>query len=247
MKRLMFMLIFLLVIPFCKAADPDESWNQAVANMPNWQQLENLDLRSKGITKIPVNLKLPNLMRLNLTGNDIKYVDLEILEGLPNLRLLVLNKNPLTQENINNLKEKAKDVGLRDRAGCLELSIIADELSIIADPDESWYQAVAGIPNWQQAENLDLRSKGITKIPVNLKLPNLMRLNLTGNDIKYVDLEILEGLPNLRLLVLNKNPLTPENITQLKKKAEDVDLRDEAGLLELSILADNIGPQHSAH
>ncbi len=146
MKRLMLTLIYLLVItPFCRAADvPDdkgkgkekieeeienlESWYQAVADIPNWQQAENLYLSGMGITNIPKNLNLPNLMRLDLSENHIEYIDPEILEGLPNLRLLVLNKNPLTQENIKELEEKAEDVGLRDRAGCLELSILARNL-----------------------------------------------------------------------------------------------------------------------
>ena len=133
MKRLM--LIFLLVIPFCRAADPDESWNQAVASKPNWQQGEELWLAGRGIKTIPENLKLPNLKTLFLNDNLIEtipkyfdlpklkslllgrnyisYVDPNILEKLPNLEFLALEYNPITQKNISELKSKADQLGMK--------------------------------------------------------------------------------------------------------------------------------------
>ncbi len=121
-----------------------ESWNQAVADIPDWQQaeelllserdiltipenldlpdIEMLDLRKNSIVAIPDNLKLPKLKYLYLSKNHIESFDARILEKLPNLRILDLSKNSLTQENVDQLKNKANEIG---RPG---LMIIADKI-----------------------------------------------------------------------------------------------------------------------
>ncbi len=124
MKKLMF--ISLLVIPFCKADDPDQSWYQAVQNKPDWQQqrtlsligkqiqaipdnldfhnLEWLHLNDNQIQAIPANLTAPYLRTLFLGNNSIDYVDPQIINQFPRLNRLELNKNPLTQENVDQLR-----------------------------------------------------------------------------------------------------------------------------------------------
>ena len=69
MKRLMF--ISLLVIPFCKAADPNASWNKAVENIPSWEEEKYLTLTRKGITTLPDNRTLIRLEYLDLQRNPI--------------------------------------------------------------------------------------------------------------------------------------------------------------------------------
>ena len=133
MKRLMFMLIFLLVIPFCKAADPDESWYQAVADIPNWQEAQELNLTGKAIYSIPEGLNLPYLRHLLLMNNyitdfpeDFTFPNLMTLflgnnlieeldpakftrERLPNLARLDVSINPISQENAAALRELLMD------------------------------------------------------------------------------------------------------------------------------------------
>ena len=104
------------------------------------------------------------------------------------------------------------------------------------DVDRNWSEAVEGIPNWKQAENLDLEGKNITTIPGNLIFPNLKKLNLASNDIKSVDPLTLsrERFPKLELLDLSKNPLTEENVYQL---------REAVGRSGPVIMAFNLTPQ----
>ena len=128
------MFIFLLVIPFCKAADPDQSWYQAVQNVTasrpdlqqelyldlahkqipaipanlNLPQLQGLNLGNNQIYAIPANLALPNLTMLLLHNNHIDYVDPQIINQFPRLNYLHLNKNPLTQKNVDELRAAAQ-------------------------------------------------------------------------------------------------------------------------------------------
>ena len=119
MKKLLFISLF--IIPFCKAADPNASWNLAVQNIANWQQQEVLYLDGNQIGVIPDNLNLPLLLRLYLNGNHIEQVDLQIFEQFPNLNYLGLNKNPLTPENVDALREAAAATGR-------EIEIFADDI-----------------------------------------------------------------------------------------------------------------------
>ncbi len=138
------MFISLLIIPFCKAADAPESWNKAIKNIPNihlaiqiclnhkrieampeslddFSLLTDLDLNNNLITAIPGNLYHFKLYSLCLQSNQIEYVDPQILDQFPELLYLDLNKNPLSQENVNELKEaiekrigfilRAEDIG----------------------------------------------------------------------------------------------------------------------------------------
>ncbi len=141
MKKLMF--ISLLVIPFCKAADPDQRWYEAVQNRPDWQQLGILSLIGKElqaipgnliapnlkelildcneIQDIPDNLTLPNLEELYLANNHIYYVNPQIFHQFPRLNYLHLNQNPLTPENVDDLKLAAQQANRN-------ITIIADDI-----------------------------------------------------------------------------------------------------------------------
>ena len=111
MKKLMF--IFLLVISFCKAADPDASWNQAVQNIPDWATSTELNLAYNQIQAIPANLTLLNLEALNLAYNQIKKFDPKrLLEQFPKLDALNLSNNPqLDPRNIQDLIDAADEAG----------------------------------------------------------------------------------------------------------------------------------------
>ncbi len=110
MKKLMF--ICLLIISVCKGAD---SWDQAVQDIPDWQQREVLDLLFKQIDALPANFNPLQLRVLDLSHNQLialpanfnplqlqfLYLDHNRLGALPanfnppQLEYLYLNNNGL--------------------------------------------------------------------------------------------------------------------------------------------------------
>ncbi len=190
MKRFILMLIYLLIMPLCRAAVPDESWHQAVQEIPNLQNQRFLKLNDKNITAIPDNLNFPNLRLLWLNKNLITTIE---NLNLPVLERLHLNNNLITAIDNLNLPPQLKE--------------------------------------------LNLQGNQITTIE-NLNLPQLVELDLRSNHIEYIDPQILQGLPRLARLDLSKNPLTQNNIDELKKIAAQTHPR-------ILIIADDIGAQHS--
>jgi len=87
----------------------------------NLPQLQELVLYNNLITAISDNLNLPKLQRLYLHENHIEYVDPQILQQFPQLNYLNLNKNPLTQENVDKLREAAQQANRN-------IKIIADDI-----------------------------------------------------------------------------------------------------------------------
>ncbi len=92
MKKLM--LIFLFVIPFCKAADPNESWeyaswNRAVQDIPDLKDAEVLNLNDEHIDAIPDNLDFPHLKVLSLYENDLTAIP----RAFRNIEMLFLDGN----------------------------------------------------------------------------------------------------------------------------------------------------------
>ncbi len=74
-----------------EAADPNESWNQAVQNIPNWQQRAVLNLVSKQIDALPANFNPPKLELLNLNRNQLGALPANFNPS--QLRRLCLNHN----------------------------------------------------------------------------------------------------------------------------------------------------------
>ncbi len=132
MKKFMF--IFLLVIPFCKAADTDnENWNRAVQDPALYNEFcRQLNLSSQGITTIPINPNLPgvqvdhlvlrdnlittipnnlrlgllaNLRTLDLSKNWIYRLDPEALKQFRRLEMLSLSENPIPKKDVDDLKQ----------------------------------------------------------------------------------------------------------------------------------------------
>ncbi len=164
MKRLIFMFIYLLVTPLCKAADDQEvlpvrhlvDQVDQPADQPGEQmagpgqiaaipehfnlpplghaQIENIpahlnlpppgimvNLANKGLFNIPDNLDPNSLWALHLRDNHIEHVDPQIFDEFPRLILLNLDKNPVTPENVAQLRAAAQQTG---RA----ITIIADDI-----------------------------------------------------------------------------------------------------------------------
>ena len=96
---------------------------------------------------------------------------------------------------------------------------------------------------WELSElyGMELNNKQITAISDNLNFPLLNYLNLNDNHIQYVNPQILNQLPQLERLDLNKNPLTPENVAALRQRAATI--AAETGRI-ITIIADDIGEQY---
>ncbi len=91
----------------------------------NLPRLINLYLANNQITAIPADLNLPELVNLYLQNNQIDEIDPQefrlILQGLPNLMMLDLSGNAISQENVDALREVA-------RATHPNLMIIAEDI-----------------------------------------------------------------------------------------------------------------------
>ncbi len=99
---------------------------QAIANL-NLPNLRGLFLQNNQIQAIN-NLNLPNLQQLYLHNNQIQAINPQIFNQLPQLRYLNLNQNPLTQENVNELRAVAQQANRH-------ITIIADDIG------EQYYNA----------------------------------------------------------------------------------------------------------
>ncbi len=130
MKRLM--LIFLLVTPFCRAADdeavPIHHLGNQLDDQPD-QPIEPIRVRlvapvnrsSSGLHHIPEDLG-PRVSFLYLQDNLINHINpKEILEKYPRLRYIDLSGNPLSQESVDELRNRAQEAGR-------ELEVIAKDM-----------------------------------------------------------------------------------------------------------------------
>ena len=98
MKKLMF--VFLLVIPFCKAADPYESWNRAIQNVN--MERDWVDLSEKQIAAIPNKLNYPDIHVLVLDRNLLGALP-DNLDFLPALEVLNVDDNQIAAiDNLNH-------------------------------------------------------------------------------------------------------------------------------------------------
>ncbi len=96
-----------LNFPKLKALALDNNQITAIPADLNLPKLFWLWLSDNQIAVIPANLNLPQLMTLDLRNNQVEHVDPQILKQFPNLRSLKLDKNPITQEEVNSLREVA--------------------------------------------------------------------------------------------------------------------------------------------
>ena len=85
-------------------------WEETRLQFPKMRRYQNplegileLLLKDKKIKTLPDNFYLPNLRELDLTNNQIAYVDPEIFIKLPRLQILMLKGNPLYKDNVDEL------------------------------------------------------------------------------------------------------------------------------------------------
>ncbi len=79
-----------------------------IGDIPSIDQAKRLFLYSNQIQSIAdLNLPFPRLYLLDLSDNQIDNFSPQILQNFPELKVLYLQKNPITQERVNALREAA--------------------------------------------------------------------------------------------------------------------------------------------
>ncbi len=109
------------------------NWIESIQANLNLPQLQDLYLGNNQLTAIPADLNLPQLEGLYLEMNYIEHIDQNIFTQFPNLKYLNLNENPLTQENIDALREAAR---LTNRTIAISANKIGSKYAN-PDPDKS--------------------------------------------------------------------------------------------------------------
>jgi len=151
-----------------------------IKGLDSLKNLRRLNLFSNKIKKIHGFDKLTNLEKLNLDYNQI--IDIEGLDNLKNLRSLSLSENKITEiKRLKSLKSLM----------CLYLSknqireFKGLEGSSLTDLDLSYNQItnMQGLCNMKYLEGLDLCGNRISEIDGLDGCPNLVYLNLEGNEL----------------------------------------------------------------
>lgn len=125
------MLTFLIAIPFCQAADPNQMFEIREVTLDIKKGIkfnERIDLSGKELTALPDDFNdfaYPMLVSLDLSNNEIcddavnqitKHFKELHEHYLPNLRLLKLSKNPITHEVVEELRslldEQNRDINI---------------------------------------------------------------------------------------------------------------------------------------
>ncbi|KAK5650149.1 hypothetical protein RI129_001178 [Pyrocoelia pectoralis] len=154
--------------------------------------LEMLDLSCNFFSVVP-SLSLAevggSLRHLSISWNNIEHVDSTTFPDIPYLQYLNLNKNKLTILPDNVFTS----------LGFLQ------KLDISGNPLRANFKELFHYA--QHLKELSLANTGITSVPY-LPLPNLVSLNLSYNNIEYIEKNSLQNLKHLRHLYLNNNDLT---------------------------------------
>jgi len=151
-----------------------------IEGLDSLKSLRRLNLFSNKIKKIQGLDKLTNLEKLNLDYNQI--IDIEGLENLKNLRSLSLRENRITE--IKELKSLKSLMFLYLSKNQIR-EFKGFEGSSLTDLDLSYNQItnMQGLCNMKFLEGLDLCGNMISEIDGLDGCPNLVYLNLEGNEL----------------------------------------------------------------
>ncbi|EGR33484.1 leucine rich repeat protein [Ichthyophthirius multifiliis] len=205
----------------------------------NYKALQNIDLHGNNLSDISVLSSLPNLIRLNVSQNNIKDMKaLQNEEGFRNLKYLNLQKNRinelltpkcpnlmhlnLNENNIDKMEtfeglEPLKILELRsNRISSIQQLINMPKLQELYLAQNKIKQIV-GIDSLVSLQRLHLRQNNIEVFEETFpNLENLQYLNLRENKVEKIEeINKLVTLPNLKVLIHSFNPIINKNANYL--------------------------------
>ncbi|WEJ97643.1 hypothetical protein PSN45_005200 [Yamadazyma tenuis] len=171
----------------------------------DWNKVTEFSLIGENLSNVKDFHKfLPNLLKLNLSNNQIKY-----LKGLP-VNLLNLNLTGNSIENLTSFKEFLDLQNLilvnNKLTNCtsLKYNIHLTKLNL----SNNNLSSIEGLNNLTNLLYLDLSMNDLVDTIdfLKFKFDNLQDLNVSENRIQAI--KNLQAVPNLRILNLNENKLT---------------------------------------
>ena len=174
-------------------------------------QLIGMNLTSADIEPLKYMI---TLTELDLRDNNIS--DISVLSGMTNLEILWLDINEISDinalSNLTNLKSLTLGSNKIKGIDALKNLINLRWLLRLEDNEISDISGLGGLINLTQ---LDLNGNQINNASPLANFANLTDLSLVGNQIN--DVSPLKGLTNLGTLLLSHNPLTAEQIAELRE------------------------------
>ncbi len=217
-----------LVIKDLKSLEKlDLSWNELTTiELKQLDKLRDLDLSSNNLTDLSFLSGLKNVEVLNLSANHVSIVS--PLQKLNNLRELYLSDNQIKEIEpllkLNNLEEL--DIS---ENGIEELRIEGgfESLKVLkltgGYGDEKKKLRKVSISKLQSLRELDLSDNEIVYVELEA-LPNLRDLNLSSNILS--DLSFLSGLQSVEILNLSDNYISDVSSLQKLLKLRELYLSD---------------------
>lgn len=181
--------------------------NQLTKITANFPNVENLYLENNQITKIDLLHFCKNLKSINLSDNQLNFIDIPYGESLKNLNLLNISNNQFLDipsfldhaENLTSLYasgNKLKFVpNLKNKEYLSILDLSNNNITFISDQDKN--AVVFG----DRMKSINLSKNQLTMIPESFgQLTNLEEINLSKNNFSNEEIEkIKEMFPSFRL------------------------------------------------
>ena len=181
----------------------------SIAKLPN---LEVLDLQRNALTSLPDGLAdLVRLRVLNIAENRFNSLPFESLRHLPLIELLAA-KNDLTGILVSGGVDELPQLQVFDITGNALKSLTAAESLRLPSLHQlncssNRLTDLPDVASWLSLRTLLAEDNNIASIPEGFtKLPNLMNVNLSGNNIKILD-DRIGAMENLSIFRISGNPL----------------------------------------
>ncbi len=175
--------------------------------------VKNLDLRAKGLTRIPVEIaEFINLKKLNLSDNFILEIDFNTFI-LPELESFIINNNPgFLTIHLPHIHKALPNLRSMEMTG--------DRIKFLSSE----------IANLTKLESLNLENNAISFLPEEInKLPNLKFLNLKNNNLLSQEY-MFSGFWKLKELDVSDN-----DSINLAKMLRSLLLKDDLRKLTITI------------
>jgi Leucine-rich repeat (LRR) protein len=157
-----------------------------ISYMSSYTHLVHLRLTHCNISFYTAGIELPNLQHLDLSSNRLSTCSIQILQGLPNMKILKLFNNPITKLIGGNLSTNPSSV----------LQTLDISLTMLTHFDSKGFHFLQGIENLNLSHsNIHTIGNGGFKF-----FPNLQTLDLRGCPLREFPLDLYQGLKSLALV-----------------------------------------------